>query len=178
MSNMHNICVTVNGKKVEAQVESRRLLSDWLRDDLGLTGTHVGCEHGICGACTILINGEAARSCLTFAVQADGVEISTIEGLSASGAISRLQELFSDAHALQCGFCTPAMLITAYDLLRHGTPRSIEEVREGMSAALCRCTGYQGIIKAVAQAAREMSEQGADGSVDVPSALTSANGAS
>lgn len=178
MNNLHNIRVSVNGSQVDFQVESRRLLSDWLRDDLGLTGTHVGCEHGICGACTILFNGEAARSCLMFAVQADGAEISTIEGLSTSGAISRLQTLFADAHALQCGFCTPAMLITAHDLLRHGPPRSAEEVREGMSAALCRCTGYQGIIKAVTQAASEVSEQAADGSEEAPSELALTNGAS
>jgi aerobic-type carbon monoxide dehydrogenase small subunit (CoxS/CutS family) len=155
MSTQHTITVEVNGVSRQYQVEARRLLSDFIRDDLGLTGTHVGCEHGICGACTILFNGEAARSCIMFAVQADGARIQTIEGLSQSGEIGRLQALFAEKHALQCGFCTPAMLITAYDLLRTHASPSDAEIREGMSAALCRCTGYDGIIKAVTQAAKE-----------------------
>ncbi len=155
MSKQHTITVEINGVSGQYQVEARRLLSDFIREDLGLTGTHVGCEHGICGACTILFNGEAARSCIMFAVQADGARIQTIEGLSQSGEIGRLQALFAEKHALQCGFCTPAMLITAYDLLRAHASPSDAEIREGMSAALCRCTGYDGIIKAVTQAAKE-----------------------
>jgi carbon-monoxide dehydrogenase small subunit len=145
--------VTVNGCSSVHQVEARYLLSDFLRDELGLTGTHVGCEHGVCGACTILVNGEAARSCLMFAVQADGVRIETIEGLTASGALQNLQSLFAEHHALQCGYCTPGMLIVAYDLLRHSGPLTPAEIREGMSATLCRCTGYDGIVQAVSKAA-------------------------
>ncbi len=164
MSGPCKIHMTVNGRPVQAVVEARLLLSDFLRDELGLTGTHVGCEHGICGACTILFNGEAARSCLTFAVQADGQEIRTIEGLSESGAIENLQKAFAKHHALQCGFCTPGMLVVAYDLLRANPSPSDDELKEGMSAALCRCTGYWGIIKAVSEvAAGEMAQEPATG---------------
>ena len=155
MSDAIQITVTVNGQARTMAVEPRRLLSDWLREDLGLTGTHVGCEHGVCGACTVLFQGEAARSCLMFAVQADGAEIETIEGLSARGAIDTLQRLFARHHALQCGFCTPGMLVIAHDLLRHTPKPSEAQVREGMSAALCRCTGYDGIVQAVLHAAEE-----------------------
>jgi aerobic-type carbon monoxide dehydrogenase small subunit (CoxS/CutS family) len=162
VSTQYEITVEVNGVPGRYHVEARRLLSDFIRDDLGLTGTHVGCEHGICGACTILFNGQAARSCIMFAVQADGARIETIEGLSKSGQIGRLQSLFAEKHALQCGFCTPAMLITAYDFLRTHKSPSDAEIREGMSAALCRCTGYDGIIKAVTQAAKEQAALSAD----------------
>ena len=144
--------VRVNGVAHEGLVDPRRLLSDFVRDDLALTGTHIGCEHGVCGACTILFNGEAARSCLMFAVQADGADVETIEGLSSSGKIARLQELFSKHHALQCGYCTPGMLVIAYDLLQRGQTMSVQDIREGMSAALCRCTGYVGIVGAVTDA--------------------------
>lgn len=147
------ITTTINGRSAEHDVEPRHLLSDFLRDDLGLTGTHVGCEHGVCGACTIMVNGEAARSCLMLAVQADGADIETIEGLSERGVIKDLQGLFAEHHGLQCGFCTPAMLIIAHDLLSRGGELSEVDVREGMSAAICRCTGYQGIVRAVMSAA-------------------------
>lgn len=151
---LREISVTVNGVKTAHAVEPRLLLSDFLRESLGLTGTHVGCEQGVCGACTILFNGQAARSCLTFAVQADGACIETIEGLSASGTLSRLQQLFSRHRALQCGFCTPGMLVVAHDFLRHHPSPSELEVREGMSAVLCRCTGYAGIVNAVLEASK------------------------
>jgi aerobic-type carbon monoxide dehydrogenase small subunit (CoxS/CutS family) len=157
MSDPRKIALRVNGRAVEAAIEPRLLLSDFLRNELGLTGTHIGCEHGICGACTILFNGEAARACLMFAVQADGHEVQTIEGLHASGAVKDLQEAFAKHHALQCGFCTPGMLILAHDLLRTNPSPSEEEVKEGMSAALCRCTGYWGIVTAV----REVAAKGA-----------------
>ena len=143
------ISLTVNGQPRSGTAEPRMLLADFLRDVLGLTGTHVGCEHGVCGACTVLVDGEAARSCLMFAVQAGGTEITTIEGLAKGGEMHPLQKLFSEHRALQCGFCTPGMLITALDLVRSRSSLSEEEIRIGMSAALCRCTGYEGIIKAV-----------------------------
>ena len=155
MTNRHHVSLTVNGMKRDGVVEGRRLLSDFIRDDLALTGTHIGCEHGVCGACTILINGEAARSCLMFAVQANNAEIETIEGLAYSGKIARLQDLFSKHHALQCGYCTPGMLMIAYDLLLRYETLSLDDIRDGMSAALCRCTGYAGIIKAVQEAFAE-----------------------
>jgi len=155
VTELHKIRVEVNGALVERTVEPRRLLSDFLREDLGLTGTHVGCEQGICGACTILLNGRAARSCLIFAVQVDGAKVMTIEGLSNSGAVRHLQDLFSKHRALQCGYCTPGMIVVAYDLLQHLPSPTAQEIRDGMSAALCRCTGYVGIIEAVTEAARE-----------------------
>jgi aerobic-type carbon monoxide dehydrogenase small subunit (CoxS/CutS family) len=145
--------LTVNGAHREGRCAPRKLLVDFLREDLGLTGTHVGCEHGICGACTVLVNGEAARACLMLAVQAEGAEITTIEGLMKDGALHPLQEAFRQHHGLQCGFCTPGMLMTALDLLRvHPDPTEVE-IREGLSAVLCRCTGYHGIVKAVRAAA-------------------------
>jgi len=145
--------VTVNGQTREGRCETRKLLVDFLREDLGLTGTHVGCEHGLCGACTVLVNGEAARSCLMLAVQADGVELLTIEGLSTDGTLHPLQEAFHEHHGLQCGFCTPGMLLTALDLLQTNSRPTEAEIRQGLSAVLCRCTGYQGIVKAVEAAA-------------------------
>ena len=145
--------LTVNGARREGRCAPRKLLVDFLREDLGLTGTHVGCEHGICGACTILVDGEAARSCLMLAVQADGAEITTVEGLMKDGVLHPLQEAFRQHHGLQCGFCTPGMLLTALDLLRVKPEPSEADVREGLSAVLCRCTGYHGIIKAVQAAA-------------------------
>lgn len=147
------IHLTVNGRAVHGTAEPRMLLSDFIRDVLRLTGTHVGCEHGICGSCTILVDGQAARSCLMFAVQADGRMIETIEGLSERGAIKPLQEAFSKHHALQCGFCTPGMLVVAYDLLSSNPDASEAELKDGMSAALCRCTGYLGIMNAVREVA-------------------------
>ena len=145
--------LTVNGRPREGRCEPRKLLVDFLREDLGLTGTHVGCEHGICGACTVLVNGEAARSCLMLAVQADGATLTTVEGLMRDGKLHPLQEAFREHHGLQCGFCTPGMLLTALDLLRTNPGPTEDEVREGISAVLCRCTGYHGIVKAVRAAA-------------------------
>jgi carbon-monoxide dehydrogenase small subunit len=148
-----SISLIVNGVPREGRCPPRKLLVDFLREDLGLTGTHVGCEHGICGACTILVNDEAARSCLMLAVQADGAEITTVEGLMKDGVLHPLQEAFREHHALQCGFCTPGMLLTALDLLRTNPDPTETEVRAGLAAVLCRCTGYHGIIKAVLAAA-------------------------
>ena len=154
MSDLVPIRLTVNGQLREGRCETRKLLVDFLREDLGLTGTHVGCEHGVCGACTVLVNGEAARSCLMLAVQANGADLLTIEGLMKDGRLHPLQEAFHEHHGLQCGFCTPGMLLTALDLLQTN-PRPTEvEIRQGLSAVLCRCTGYQGIVKAVEAAAR------------------------
>ncbi|MEK7386735.1 MAG: (2Fe-2S)-binding protein [candidate division NC10 bacterium] len=153
---MITVRLKVNGVAREGRCEPRKLLVDFLREDLGLTGTHVGCEHGICGACTILIDGEAARSCIMLAVQADGSEILTVEGLMQNGKLHPLQEAFREHHGLQCGFCTPGMLMTALDFLRTNPSPTEAEVREGISAVLCRCTGYQGIVNAVRAAARTL----------------------
>lgn len=152
--------LTVNGVPREGRCEPRKLLVDFLREDLGLTGTHVGCEHGICGACTILVDGQAARSCLMLAVQADGAEITTVEGLARDGRLHPLQEAFHEHHGLQCGFCTPGMLMTALDLLRVKPDADEAEIRAGMSAVLCRCTGYHGVIEAVKAAARALGRPG------------------
>lgn len=150
------VTVTVNGKRYERSVDPRRLLSDFIRHDLGLTGTHVGCEHGVCGMCTILLDGRTARSCLTFAVMADGSEITTVESLGKPTAMHPLQQAFWEKHGLQCGFCTPAMLLTAVELLNHNDSPTRDEIREAMSSNLCRCTGYQTIIDAVESAAPVM----------------------
>jgi aerobic-type carbon monoxide dehydrogenase small subunit (CoxS/CutS family) len=147
------ITITVNGVKQEVAVEPRRLLVDCLRDDLGLPGTHIGCEHGVCGTCTVLVNGESVRSCLMLAIQADGAEILTVEGLARGAILHPLQEAFRDAQGLQCGFCTPGMLMLSYELLRDNPSPSEAEIREAISANLCRCTGYQGIIDAIQVAA-------------------------
>ena len=157
MTATHRVRLSVNGDAVEREVEPRMLLSDFLRGPLGLTGTHVGCEHGVCGACTVLIDGASARSCLCLAVQADGCAVETVESLGTSDRLSPLQEAFREHHALQCGFCTPGMLMTATDLLRTQALATDEEIREGLSGNLCRCTGYENIVKAVraAAAARE-----------------------
>jgi aerobic-type carbon monoxide dehydrogenase small subunit (CoxS/CutS family) len=143
----------VNGVPREGRCEPRMLLVDFLREQLGLTGTHVGCEHGICGACTVLLNGQAARSCIMLAVQATGAAITTIEGLMRDGKLHPLQEAFREHHGLQCGFCTPGMLMTALDFLQTNPSPSEAEIREAMSAVLCRCTGYHSILRAVAAAA-------------------------
>jgi aerobic-type carbon monoxide dehydrogenase small subunit (CoxS/CutS family) len=153
MSDLVNIKLTVNGTSYEGHAEPRKLLVDFLREDLGLTGTHSGCEHGICGVCTVLFNGEAVRSCIMLAVQAEGAEITTVEDLSKDGKFHPLQEAFHREHGLQCGFCTPGMLIAALDFLRINPSPSEEEVREAMSAVLCRCTGYRNIVRAVIAAA-------------------------
>jgi aerobic carbon-monoxide dehydrogenase small subunit len=149
-----DIAVTVNGRKYEARVEPRLLLSDFLRDTLGLTGTHVGCEQGVCGACTILLDGDSVRSCLTLAVRVHGTEIVTVEGLGTRDQLNGLQNEFRDKHGLQCGFCTPGMLMTGMDLLKKYPLASDEEIREGLSGNLCRCTGYQNIVAAIRAAAR------------------------
>lgn len=147
------VTVTVNGKRYERSVEPRRLLSDFIREDIGLTGTHVGCEHGICGTCTVLMNDRTARSCLTFAVQAHECEITTVESLGTPADMHPLQEAFWEHHGLQCGFCTPAMLLTAKELLDANPSPSREEIQEAVSSNLCRCTGYQTIVEAVETAA-------------------------
>ena len=146
--------LTVNGQEVERAVEARRSLADFLREDLGLTGTHVGCEHGVCGACTVLVDGDSMRSCLMFAVQLDGSRIETVESLGTLNNLSPLQQAFREHHALQCGFCTPGMLMTATDLLRKYPLATDDEIREGLSGNLCRCTGYENIVAAV-RAARD-----------------------
>lgn len=143
------ITLEVNGEKVDAQVVPRLNLADFLREHLQLTGTHVGCEHGVCGACTIRLNGEIVRACLLLAVQASGTSVQTIEGLSDSGEIADLQTAFRQRNALQCGYCTPAMLMAAQDLLRRKPEPSREEIREHLSGNYCRCTGYQAIVDAV-----------------------------
>jgi carbon-monoxide dehydrogenase small subunit len=145
--------MAVNGQAVERVVEVRRLLSDFLREDLGLTGTHVGCEHGVCGACTVLVDGESARSCLLLAVQLDGARVTTIEGLTPAAGLSPLQEAFRACHGLQCGFCTPGMIVVAHELLARNAAPTAEEIREALAANLCMCTGYVNIVRAVARAA-------------------------
>lgn len=148
-----SISVSVNGKSEVAEVEPRLLLADFLRETLDLTGTHVGCEHGICGACTVLMNGDSVRSCLTFAVQADGATIETVESLGDIDELGPLQEAFREHHALQCGFCTPGMLMTATDMLRKYPLVTDDDIRDGLSGNICRCTGYQNIVAAVRSAA-------------------------
>ena len=151
------ICVTINGRQHRGQVEPRTLLVDFIRDDLGLTGTHVGCEHGVCGACTILLDDEPIRSCLLFAVQANGAELKTVEGLAPSATeLHPLQTSFWELHGLQCGFCTPAILLTAEALLKEKPDPGEEEIREWISGNLCRCTGYQNIVAAIQDAAKKL----------------------
>lgn len=153
MKDQHLITLSVNGTDHEALVESRRTLADVLRHDLGHTGTHLGCEHGICGACTVLVDGAPARSCLMFGVQADGAEVSTVEGLADGDGMNDTQEAFSRNHGLQCGFCTPGFLMLAEAYLAENPAATREEIREVVSSNLCRCTGYQGIVDAVADVA-------------------------
>jgi aerobic carbon-monoxide dehydrogenase small subunit len=148
--------VTVNSKAHARIVESRLTLADFLRHELGLTGTHLGCEHGVCGACTVLVDGRSARSCLMFAVQANGSEVTTVEGLTPDDGLSVLQQAFVKHHGLQCGFCTPGMLITLTELLRENPSPSEEQVREALTGNLCRCTGYAGIVKAALDAAERL----------------------
>ncbi len=148
------VSFTVNGESVEITVEPRSTLADALREDLGLTGTHVGCEHGACGACTVLVDGAAIRSCLLFAVQLDGAQVTTIEGLSpADGSLSPVQEAFRNCHGLQCGFCTPGFVVSVTALLAENPAPTDQELRDGLAGNLCRCTGYQGILAAARQAA-------------------------
>lgn len=145
--------VTINGRAYSGICEPRRTLADFIRKDCGLTGTHLGCEHGVCGACTVILNGRTVRSCLLFAVQANGAEITTVEGLATNGDLSPLQEAFWENHGLQCGFCTSGMLITASELLRENPQPTEDEVRSRISGNLCRCTGYQSIVDSILDAA-------------------------
>lgn len=150
------ITVTINGSPYTATVELRKTLADFIREDAGLTGTHLGCEHGVCGACTILLDGQAVRSCLMFAVQAQGAEITTVESLGTPERLHPLQEAFRDHHGLQCGFCTPGILMSTLAFLRETPHPSDEQIREVLGGNLCRCTGYQGIVAAVRDAAGRM----------------------
>ncbi|HLF00352.1 MAG TPA: (2Fe-2S)-binding protein [Anaerolineales bacterium] len=154
MADLHSVKLTVNGKTYEHQVEPRLLLADFLRHELGLSGTHVGCEHGVCGACTVLLDGEAVRSCIMFAVQANGHAIMTVEGLAKSQTeLHPIQQAFHEAHGLQCGFCTPGFLMTLVPFLKENPNPTEKEIREAISGNLCRCTGYQHIVEAVKLAA-------------------------
>jgi aerobic-type carbon monoxide dehydrogenase small subunit (CoxS/CutS family) len=158
-----SISLKVNGRLYERDVEPRLTLVDLLRHELDLTGTHVGCEHGVCGACTVLIDGRSARSCLTFAVQANGCEVMTVEGLApADGELGVLQQAFRDQHGLQCGFCTPGMLMSLTELLRDNPDPTEEEVRDVLTGNLCRCTGYAGAVAAALEAARRLRAQRGD----------------
>lgn len=151
------IAVTVNGQRYERRVPVRLLLSDFLRHDLRLTGTHVGCEHGVCGCCTVLLNGEAVRSCLMFAVQADNLFLTTIEGMAGTKSeLHPIQQAFMEKHGLQCGFCTPGIIMSVHALLHEHPDPSEEEIREGLSGNICRCTGYQNIVEAVKLAAERL----------------------
>lgn len=162
-SDLHEVTVTVNGVARAASVPARRLLSDFLRHDLRLTGTHVGCEHGVCGACTVLLDGLPVRSCLTFAVSVDGRDLTTIEGLAAAdGTMHPVQQAFQDQHGLQCGYCTPGFVMSACGFLAHEPEPDQDAIRDGMAGNLCRCTGYAGILAAVAQAAEVLRASGAD----------------
>ena len=150
---MTRIALTVNGKPVAAEVTPRTHLADFLREELLLTGTHIGCEHGICGACTVEIDGEIARSCITYAVSCDGARIRTIEGFDDDPLMARLRQAFSEAHALQCGYCTPGMITRAHRLLQENPNPTEDEIRMGISGNICRCTGYQNIVRAIQYAA-------------------------
>jgi aerobic carbon-monoxide dehydrogenase small subunit len=156
MSDRHRVSLAVNGIPHEREVESRRLLVDFLREDLGLKGTHIGCEHGVCGTCTVLMNGETIRSCITLAVQAAGTEITTVEGLAARGRMHPLQEAFWEQQGLQCGYCTPGMLLRSLEFLRQNPNPTREQAREAIAGNLCRCTGYQFIVDAILDAAERM----------------------
>jgi carbon-monoxide dehydrogenase small subunit len=157
MSN-HHISVTVNGAVQEADVDARLLLVHFIREDLDMTGTHIGCDTSHCGACTVLVNGKAIKSCTYFAVQADGAEVSTVEGLVQNGDLSPIQEGFHEMHGLQCGFCTPGMMLSSVALLEQNPNPTEDEIRWGLSGNLCRCTGYVNIVKAVQYAAEKMQE--------------------
>ncbi|TMI80859.1 MAG: (2Fe-2S)-binding protein [Bacillati bacterium ANGP1] len=150
---VHPITLRVNGREYSGQAEARKTLADFIREDCGLTGTHLGCEHGVCGACTILMDGEAVRSCLLFAVQAEGADLRTVEGLADGDRLHPIQQAYWDHHALQCGFCTPGFLMTTLAFLRDNPRPTEREIREGLAGNLCRCTGYQNIVEAVAAAA-------------------------
>ena len=159
MTQMCEITLTINGRNYSLRIDARRTLVDTIRDDCGQTGTHIGCEHGVCGACTVLLDGEPVRSCLMFAVQADGRAIRTVEGLANGNDLHPLQQAFIDNHGLQCGFCTPGFLMLATGVLEHEPDISDEDMLDVLSSNLCRCTGYQNIIKAVRAAAAKMREE-------------------
>lgn len=159
MTTRRSLSMTVNGESRLGDTDPRMLLSDFLRETLGLTGTHVGCEHGVCGVCTVLVNGQAVRSCLMLAIQADGAEITTIEGLATPEGLHPLQTLFSEHRALQCGFCTPGMLAAAIDFVAANPKPTETEIRDGMSAVLCRCTGYEGMVNAVKAYAERLADE-------------------
>ncbi len=157
MNDLRNIEMTVNGERHALTIESRTTLADCLRAELGLTGTHLGCEHGVCGACTVLVDGQSVRSCLMLAVQTNGACVETVEGLSRDGApLSTLQQAFQDNHGLQCGFCTPGILMSLVEFLEENPDPSEADVREALSGNLCRCTGYQGIVAAALDAAEKL----------------------
>ena len=157
MTGRREVSLTINGIAYTGDAEPRLLLADFIRQECGLTGTHLGCEHGVCGACTVLVGGEPMRSCLMFAVQAEGADITTVEGLAApDGALHPLQESFREHHGLQCGFCTPGMLLTALALLHDNPHPSEREIREGIAGSLCRCTGYESIVRAIGAAAEKL----------------------
>ena len=160
MAERRGIALTVNGEIVDREVETRMTLADFLRQELELTGTHLGCEHGVCGACTVLVDGRSARSCLMLAVQADGISVTTVEGLAKGEDLHPLQQAFMDHHGLQCGFCTPGMLTTLVEFLGDNHDPSEAEVREAISGNICRCTGYQGIVDATLAAAAKLRESG------------------
>lgn len=160
MSEFATVTVTVNGTEHQRLVEARMLLSDFLRHELDLTGTHVGCEHGVCGTCTVLLDGESVRSCLMFAVQADGHQVTTVEGLGTIEEMHPLQQAFQEAHGLQCGYCTPGFLMTLLPFLEQNPDPTEEEIREAISGNLCRCTGYQKIVEAAKLAVDKMAAEG------------------
>lgn len=160
MAETTGVALNVNGSVRTISVESRKTLADAIREDLGLTGTHLGCEHGVCGACTVLLDGEMVRSCLLFAVQAEGARITTIEGIGTAGELHPMQRAFSEYHGLQCGFCTPGMILAGIDVLSRNPDPSPQEIREEMGGNICRCTGYQKIVESVQAAAAEMSNEG------------------
>jgi carbon-monoxide dehydrogenase small subunit len=159
MSDCRRITLRINGRAVEREIETRMTLADFLRLDIELTGTHLGCEHGVCGACTVLVDGQSVRSCLMLAVQAGGREVTTVEGLAVGGVLSPLQQAFWENHGLQCGFCTPGMLMTLTEFLRHNPDPSEAEVRDAISGNICRCTGYQSIVASTLAATRTLREQ-------------------
>ena len=156
MATKRQVRLTVNGTPYEAQVEPRMTLVDLLRGELGLTGTHVGCEHGVCGACTILLEGQAVRSCIMLAAQADGASLMTVEGLASEGELHPIQQAFMEKRGLQCGFCTPGFLMSIYELLQHSPSPSDDEIREALGGEICRCTGYQSILESVRAAAAKL----------------------
>ena len=160
MVKKYAINLTVNGIKYEKEVEARKLLVDFIREDIGLPGTHIGCEHGQCGACTVVFNGKSLKSCLMFAVQADGAEILTVEGLAKDEKLHPIQEAFWENHGLQCGYCTPGVLMSSYVLLKENPQPSEEDIREGITGNICRCTGYVNIVKAIKEASKKIEGAG------------------